>query len=412
MQRLNQALCLLADADAVGDAFFAAAARALVEGLGCRWAGFAGPAGDGQAEVFALCGGDGPGTLFRYAVAGTTCAAVCVSEPGDGYRFHAQVQDVPWPRGHRRRADGPYSYRGEAVFAPDGTRLCHVFAVGDPLAEDAPEERGLVRLVARRAAAELARPAGAMSARAATRACEAHSRSRTGYLAHCADAMRTPLNAMVGFAEAIHRLDGATPVRRRDYAAQIMAIGAQMRDVMDAIQLLAKAEQGELALVEEPVDLNRIAAEAAERLGEAARESGVALHVAAHAPSLPVLADPALLLRLAHCLLANAVSFTPAGGQVAIAVGIGPHQGPELRIADTGAGMAEDEIAALLVPFRRPRRLDGGHGLGLPLANTLCALHDGTLAIASAPGAGTTVSVRLPPGRQLRDIGPHLRAVA
>ena len=82
---------------------------------------------------------------------------------------------------------------------------------------------------------------------------------------------------------------------------------------------------------------------------------------------------------------------------------IGAEGGVNFEVADTGIGMEEETIAAALEPFRQ---LDGslarrfeGTGLGLSIARALCELHGGTLSIVSAVGAGTTVTVSLPPSR-------------
>ena len=98
-------------------------------------------------------------------------------------------------------------------------------------------------------------------------------------------------------------------------------------------------------------------------------------------------------------ILHNAVKFTPAGGNVTVSL---EHNAAEIaiRITDSGVGMTEADVEVVTRPFHRRRSaLDGQHqgaGLGLPFAKTIVEMHDGALTIESAPGAGTTVEIRLP----------------
>jgi two-component system cell cycle sensor histidine kinase PleC len=101
-------------------------------------------------------------------------------------------------------------------------------------------------------------------------------------------------------------------------------------------------------------------------------------------------------------LLSNAVKFTPAGGKVSVTAAA-DDTGLVISIADTGIGMAAEDIVVALAPFRQldsdlDRRFEGT-GLGLPLVRSLIEAHGGTLEIGSAPGAGTTAVVRFPSDR-------------
>jgi signal transduction histidine kinase len=97
--------------------------------------------------------------------------------------------------------------------------------------------------------------------------------------------------------------------------------------------------------------------------------------------------------------MSNAVKFTPAGGRVTVSAAVDA-AGAVIAVADTGIGMTAADIPVALEPFRQidgvmSRRFDGT-GLGLPLTKALVELHGGSLEIASAPGRGTTVQIRLP----------------
>jgi len=111
-------------------------------------------------------------------------------------------------------------------------------------------------------------------------------------------------------------------------------------------------------------------------------------------------ADEARFRQIVRNLLSNAVAFTPSGGRIRIATAADANGDFLLTISDTGIGMTQAEIEVALEPFRQvdsqlTRRV-GGLGLGLPIAKRLVELHGGALALESAPGRGTTLTVRLP----------------
>jgi signal transduction histidine kinase len=103
--------------------------------------------------------------------------------------------------------------------------------------------------------------------------------------------------------------------------------------------------------------------------------------------------------------LSNAVKFTGDDGRVAIRGGVSPSGDCLLSIADNGIGMPQDQLEKVLKPFQQAdaslARKYEGVGLGLSLASGLMQLHGGSLAIASAPNAGTTVTIRFPAARVL-----------
>jgi signal transduction histidine kinase len=109
-------------------------------------------------------------------------------------------------------------------------------------------------------------------------------------------------------------------------------------------------------------------------------------------------------------LLSNAIKFTPSGGKVTIAANA-REDAVMISVADTGIGMAEQDIPRALEPFGQISnaltRTHEGTGLGLPLSKSLIELHGGHLEISSAPNAGTTVTVTLPAAVGVQEDGPE-----
>ena len=117
-------------------------------------------------------------------------------------------------------------------------------------------------------------------------------------------------------------------------------------------------------------------------------------------PCPKIRADAVRLRQIVINLLSNAVKFTEAGS---VTVSLAWDDSFRITVADTGIGMAQDEIAIALEPFEQVEnaitKKYQGTGLGLPLAKRLVELHGGTIVITSTKGAGTSICVQLPAER-------------
>ena len=105
-------------------------------------------------------------------------------------------------------------------------------------------------------------------------------------------------------------------------------------------------------------------------------------------------ADPFRLRQVLENLVANALRVTPPGGDVTIAVARTDREA-EIAVTDTGPGIPDEELATVFDHYTRSAD-SGGSGLGLAIARSLVEAHGGTITAARAPGAGTTMRVRLP----------------
>jgi signal transduction histidine kinase len=245
------------------------------------------------------------------------------------------------------------------------------------------------------------------------------NREKSHFLANMSHELRTPLNAVIGFAEMLERktFGPLGDARYEDYAKRIGESGGHLLQLINDVLDVAKIEAGGFVLDEEEVDLAETVDSCVRMVRDRAERGGVRVETAAAAlASLPLLlGDQRMVKQIVLNLLSNAVKFTPAGGRVAVAGGFGADGGIVLEVADTGIGIAPEDIPRVTKPFVQLEnplsRKYQGSGLGLALAKSLTEFHGGALAIASEVGRGTTVAVRFPVGRT-RARKPERRASA
>jgi signal transduction histidine kinase len=241
--------------------------------------------------------------------------------------------------------------------------------------------------------------------RSAEETAQAASQAKSDFLANMSHELRTPLNAIIGFSELMCKeLFGPINNRRYvEYANDIQESAKHLLMVINEVLDFSRAEAGALSLNESEIDPEQVIHSARRIVEERATVAGLTLETAV-AEGLPNLrADEHMLKQMLINLLWNAIKFTPEGGRISILAERGAGGTLLIEIADTGIGMAADEIPIALKPFRQLdsslTRKYGGTGLGLPLVKSRIELHGGSLAIASAPGVGTTVTLSFPAAR-------------
>jgi len=225
---------------------------------------------------------------------------------------------------------------------------------------------------------------------------EAAFTAQRRFIADASHDLRTPVAVLLSLAENARDHVGERDQREvlGDIAQQAQRLGSLLGNLL----ALARADEGQLALEQEPLWLDRLAADAVTSLLPLANERGLTLQTGALEPAL-VDGDLARLLLVLLNLIENALTYTPVGGQVTINVARLPRWA-ELSVLDTGVGISAADVPHVFERFYRAdsarRHERGGSGLGLAIAQTLVEAHGGTITLSSSVGVGSRFVVTLP----------------
>jgi PAS domain S-box-containing protein len=230
---------------------------------------------------------------------------------------------------------------------------------------------------------------------------------KSQFLANMSHELRTPLNAIMGFAEAIRDgVSGEPTDEQREFARDIYQAGQQLLRMINDILDLAKVEAGAMELRLETCDLAAVVDEVMRVAKGLARRKGVELREEIETRPLEITADVIKVKQILYNLLSNAVKFTDRGGTVTVRCRL-DKETAVIQVADTGVGIAPEEMVNLFEEFRQLdsslTRKHEGTGLGLALTKRLVELHGGEIATESRIGKGTTFTVTL-----LRDLVPDV----
>lgn len=250
--------------------------------------------------------------------------------------------------------------------------------------------------------ADLAEETSSRMAEAARRERQA-SEAKSAFMRTVSHELLTPLNAIIGFSEMM-RDQAFGPLgneRYREYAIHINESGAGLRALITQVLNYSRLMSEGADLTLETTDISPLIAKVVDGLAETAT-----------AKRLEIQTDLATGVRarthgecIEHILaqvIGNAVTFTPAGGTVAIT--LTNDKTCVITVQDNGPGIDSERIETILQPFGRGQESmvsgeNAGMGLGLPISKSLLELVNGRMSIESEVGVGTTVTITLPPSR-------------
>jgi signal transduction histidine kinase len=221
---------------------------------------------------------------------------------------------------------------------------------------------------------------------------EAGMQRLQGVGAKVAHELKNPLASIKGLCQLVARTPSSE--RTQERLAVVASEIARMETILSEYLSFSRPLED---LHPEPVDLTALSQDVVDVLSGRAEQAGVAVAVDAAGPGggaeVSVRGDPRRLKEALINLVANAIEATSTGGDVKLRLRRDP-TGVTIEVADTGRGIAAEDLARLGTSFFTTR--PNGTGLGVVLAQGVINQHGGTLAYASQPGRGTTATIRLP----------------
>jgi signal transduction histidine kinase/DNA-binding response OmpR family regulator len=254
---------------------------------------------------------------------------------------------------------------------------------------------------------------------------EAAARTKTEFLATMSHEFRTPLNAVLGYAQLLELgvLGPNTPAQQA-HLERLQASARHLLGLIDDVLDVAKVDADRLMVRRDRLLTGAVVAAAVAVVQPLATTKGVRLmDVGAGEPGVAYVGDEHRVRQILVNLLANAVKFTPSGGEVTVSCGATKEPDPGVwsgatsasalgddardatgwvyvRITDTGPGLHPELLGRLFEPFVQGdaalTREHGGTGLGLAISRRLARLMSGDVVARSQPGAGATFTLWLP----------------
>ena len=219
---------------------------------------------------------------------------------------------------------------------------------------------------------------------------------KSKFLANMSHELRSPLNAILGFSEAIQRelygeIEGRGADKYREYVGDINSSGKHLLSLINDLLDLSKIEAGKFEISPSHVPLDGIVKDVARMTAPQARAANVTFETSLPADNVDIFADGRLITQAILNIVANAVKFSAPDGHVTLHAQLEGHN-TVISVSDNGCGMTASDLQRVLEPFHQAGNLETrpkhGTGLGLPLARSIFELHQGGLEIASEIGTG------------------------
>jgi PAS domain S-box-containing protein len=223
-------------------------------------------------------------------------------------------------------------------------------------------------------------------------AAEKANLAKSEFLSSMSHELRSPLNAILGFAQLME--SDATPATPSQKAsiAEILRAGWYLLELINEILDLAQIESGKLSLSPEPTSLAEVILECQAMIEPQAQTRGIRMTFPQFDVPCFVAADRTRLKQVLINLLSNAIKYNKQGGTVVVDCAGGTAERIRLNVRDTGPGLSPEKLAQLFQPFNRLGQEHGteqGTGIGLVMSKRLAELMGGVLGVESRVGGGS-----------------------
>ncbi|HEX8251621.1 MAG TPA: PAS domain S-box protein [Thermoanaerobaculia bacterium] len=224
--------------------------------------------------------------------------------------------------------------------------------------------------------------------------------AKSDFLSSMSHELRSPLNAILGFAQLMESDSPSPTPAQGESIIQILNAGWYLLELINEVLDLATIESGKLSMSMEPVALDELLLECHAMIEPLAQRRGITMSVPRSDATFCVNADRTRIKQVLINLLSNAIKYNTAGGSVRVACTANSSSGRvRITVADTGPGLPPEKVAQLFQPFNRlGQEFNGeeGTGIGLVVSKRLVELMNGVIAAESRVGVGSVFSVELP----------------
>jgi len=230
-------------------------------------------------------------------------------------------------------------------------------------------------------------------------AAEKANLAKSEFLSSMSHELRSPLNAILGFAQLMETASPAPTVTQKENIAQILQAGWYLLKLINEILDLAGIESGKVSLSKEAVSLSEVMAECREMMEQHAQQRGIRMTFPSSNNPIFVWADRTRLKQIIINLLSNAIKYNKEKGTVVVDYRDGDLNRVRFCVTDTGDGLSPDKLAQLFQPFNRlgqEASTVAGTGIGLVVTKRLAELMEGILDVSSTVGVGSAFSCDLP----------------
>jgi len=222
--------------------------------------------------------------------------------------------------------------------------------------------------------------------------------AKADMLARISHEVRTPLNAIIGFAEVMvgERFGPLGNERYVEYLKDIRASGERVISILNDLTELSRIETGKLDLAFTNQNLNELVESCVAVMQPQANRERIIIRTSLAHSLPPVVADGRALRQIAMNLIGNSIHLANPAGQVIVSTALSDFGEVVLRVRDTGSGLNDNEVAAALEPFRTPPPSDqasDGSPVNLSLTKALVEANRAQFNLKSAAHSGTLVEV-------------------
>jgi signal transduction histidine kinase len=221
--------------------------------------------------------------------------------------------------------------------------------------------------------------------------------ARNRFYASMSHELRTPINAVIGYSTLmLDNIYGPLNVKQKEGLQRTLKAARHLLELVNDVLDLSKIEAGKIELSLQPVMWPSLVEDLFVTVRPLADEFGSTLSLEMQGEPFNIISDPRRVRQILLNLLSNAIKFGE-GKPIRVVCKQNPDKGVQIEVIDEGVGIAQEDITRIFEEFVQvSESKQPGTGLGLPISRRLAQLLDGSLAVESTPGQGSTFRLTLP----------------